>query len=130
VQAVIGFSDPAASNVAQKIGNTMRTSQIIITSLLAGLTVSMSPALAEQSQQVETIAFELDLSASETELYKDLSEQARRACIAGRNSSSVLARANVTRKCQKRLVANVVEALNNPTITKLAKADGIEAKIS
>ena len=57
----------------------MRTSQIIITSLLAGLTVSMSPALAEQSQQVETIAFELDLSASETELYKDLSEQARRA---------------------------------------------------
>ncbi|MEQ3746826.1 MAG: UrcA family protein [Henriciella sp.] len=101
----------------------MRTSQIMTAALFA-LALTATPATAE------TVSFELDKSASQTELYSEISEQARKACAADRHSSSVLSRAGNIRKCQKRLIADVVEALNSPTVTVLAKADGVELKAS
>lgn len=107
----------------------MRTSQMITATLFA-LALTSAPALAEKAPKTETVSFELDMSGTHSELYQDISQQAWKACAADRNTSSVLSRAGSVRKCQKRLIADVVEALDNPTITVLAKADGVELKTS
>ena len=107
----------------------MRTSQMITATLFA-FALTSAPALAEKAPKTETVSFELDMSGTHSELYQDISRQAWKACATDRNTSSVLSRAGNVRKCQKRLIADVVEALDNPTITVLAEADGVELKTS
>lgn len=106
----------------------MRTSHIITAAIFSTFAMSASPAFADRFNDPETVVFELDLTASETVIYDAISEQARRACAADRKDNSVLSRAGTTRKCQKRLIANIVEALDVPVVTVLAKADGVKLK--
>ena len=107
----------------------MRTSQIITAALFA-LACTAAPAMAEQTSKAETVAFELDLSSDASDLYKDISAQAWKACSVDRTSSSILSRAGNVRKCQKRLIADVVQSLGNPIVAVLAQADGIIIKNS
>jgi len=106
----------------------MRTSHIITAALFSTFAMSAAPAFADRLNEPETVVFEIDLTANETVIYDAISDQARQACAAERKESSVLSRAGKTRKCQKRLIANVVAALDVPIVTVLAKADGVKLK--
>lgn len=104
----------------------MRTSHIITASLLSAFAMTLAPAFADQADTSNTVVFELDLTADETAIYNTIRQQARQACANERKESSVLSRAGSIRKCQKHLIANVVDALDAPGLTVLAKADGVK----
>jgi len=54
----------------------MRTSHIIAAAVFATFGTVAAPALADTNKGAETVVFELDLTAPDTELYTAISDQA------------------------------------------------------
>ena len=99
-----------------------RTLFIALGSLTA---FAFTPAMAHKPAEAETVEIQLDFTATAPELYRSIRAQALSACKPKRGSNSVAARLNAKRKCQKRLVADIIAQIQKPELSRLAEADGI-----
>ncbi|MEM9053730.1 MAG: UrcA family protein [Pseudomonadota bacterium] len=106
----------------------MRTPRTLLTALACTLAMASAPAFAELKGQGEEVTFKLDLQSPASEIYRSIRKQAWTACAPSYDSPTVTVRSTLRRKCQTQLVRDVVEALAEPDIIRLAKADGIRAR--
>lgn len=100
----------------------MRPPKFISAAFMSLATVAFSPAFANEAAQVEV---QIDLDAPAAEIYQSIRKQAWTACKADFGSHHVSARISARRACQQQMIADVVNALSAPEVTKLAQKDGV-----
>lgn len=101
----------------------MRTSQILAAAMTTIVFLGL-PAVAETAAD-QSVSFEIDLNASPADIYQSIRKDAGEACTADRNSSSVTTRMYTRRKCQTRLIEDVLAQLERPAVSAQAKNDGL-----
>ena len=98
----------------------MRTPRTLVTLGLSFAALAFSPACAAEPQQAETVDITVDLDAPAEEIYQSIRNQAWTACKGDLGSHHIAARMNARRSCQQAMIADVVEALEAPEVTRLA----------
>ena len=93
-----------------------------LAALAFGLTAfATAPAFAETQPDAKTVDITVDLNAPAEEIYDSIRSQAWDACKPELGGHYVAARVSARRTCQKAMIADVIEALETPELTRLAE---------